>query len=132
MSWFRSTFSFKSQLLICMFAAVQWMLRSIFDWEKKSPAAGSMCMTGMFKLSMNELESFYTHQTLSVIFYRGGLWIFHYVLYYNTYIVARWDNLCFRTTLQCCTAGVTPLYQYLMDSGMKHYNQLWENITYAN
>ena len=103
-----------------------------FDWEKKSPAAGSMCMTGMFKLSMNELEPFYTHQTLSVIFYRGGLWIFHYVLYYNTYIVARWDNLCFRTTLQCCTAGVTPLYQYLMDSGMKHYNQLWENITYAN
>ena len=80
-------------------------------------------VTDMLKLSITELEPFYTHQTLSVIFYRGGLWIFHYVLYYNTYIVARWDNLCFRTSLHCCTDGVTPLYQYLMDSGMKHYNQ---------
>ena len=66
---------------------------------------------------MNELEPFYTHQTLSVIFYRGGLWIFHYVLYYNTYIVARWDNLCFRTSLHCCTYGVTPLYKFWWTAG---------------
>ena len=50
-------------------------------------------VTGIFKLSMNELEPFNTHQTLSVIFYHTCTSIIHrWILLINRSVIDYWPN----------------------------------------